>query len=71
MRREDERKAAEVDQLKLEIAQLKPENPPVNFLWLSGLLVVLGSVVAMWPDAREHRRLAARFAGDGGAVARA
>jgi cytochrome c-type biogenesis protein CcmF len=45
-------------------------NPLVNLIWLSGLIFVLGSVVAMWPDAREERRLAARFAGEG-AVARA
>jgi cytochrome c-type biogenesis protein CcmF len=40
-------------------------NPLVNLIWLSGLIFVLGSVVAMWPDAREQRRLAARFAGEG------
>ena len=45
-------------------------NPLVNFIWLSGLIFLLGSVVAMWPDAREQRRLADRLAGDG-AVARA
>ena len=45
-------------------------NPLVNFIWLSGLIFLLGSVVAMWPDAREQRRLAARLAGEG-AVARA
>jgi cytochrome c-type biogenesis protein CcmF len=46
-------------------------NPLVNLIWLSGLVFVLGSVVTMWPDAREQRRLAARFAGEGAAVARA
>jgi cytochrome c biogenesis factor len=45
-------------------------NPLVNFIWLSALIFVLGSAVAMWPDAREQRRLAARFVGEG-AVARA
>jgi cytochrome c-type biogenesis protein CcmF len=45
-------------------------NPLINFIWLSGLIFVLGSAVTMWPDAREQRRLAARFAGEG-AVARA
>jgi cytochrome c-type biogenesis protein CcmF len=45
-------------------------NPLVNFIWLSGLVFVFGSVVAMWPDAREQRRLAARF-DEGAAVARA
>jgi cytochrome c-type biogenesis protein CcmF len=37
-------------------------NPLVNLIWLAGILFVLGSVVAMWPDAREQRRLARRFA---------
>ena len=33
-------------------------NPLVNFIWLGGLVFLLGSLVAMWPDAREQRRLA-------------
>jgi cytochrome c-type biogenesis protein CcmF len=37
-------------------------NPLVNFIWLAGLVFVFGSLVAMWPDAREQRRLARRFA---------
>ncbi len=37
-------------------------NPLVNLIWLAGLVFVAGSVVAMWPDAREQRRLARRFA---------
>ena len=37
-------------------------NPLVNFIWLAGLVFVLGSLIAMWPDAREQRRLARRFA---------
>jgi cytochrome c-type biogenesis protein CcmF len=45
-------------------------NPLVNLIWLAGLVFVLGSVVAMWPDAREQRRLAQRSAGEG-ALARA
>ncbi len=45
-------------------------NPLVNLIWLAGLVFVLGSVVAMWPDAREQRRLAERFAHEG-ALARA
>jgi cytochrome c-type biogenesis protein CcmF len=36
-------------------------NPLVNLIWLAGLVFVLGSAVAMWPDAREQRRLASRF----------
>ncbi len=37
-------------------------NPLVNLIWAAGLLFLLGSLVAMWPDAREQRRLARRFA---------
>ena len=37
-------------------------NPLVNLIWLAGLVFVGGSLVAMWPDAREQRRLAGRLA---------
>src|SRR5215210_1624468 len=37
-------------------------KPLVNLIWLAGLVFVAGSVVALWPDAREQRRLAARLA---------
>jgi cytochrome c-type biogenesis protein CcmF len=37
-------------------------NPLVNLIWLAGLVFLLGSLVAMWPDAREQRKLARRFA---------
>jgi cytochrome c-type biogenesis protein CcmF len=36
-------------------------NPLVNLIWLAGLIFLLGSVVTLWPDAREERRLAARY----------
>jgi cytochrome c-type biogenesis protein CcmF len=36
-------------------------NPLVNLIWLSGIVFLLGSVVALWPDAREERRLAVRY----------
>src|SRR6476620_1148626 len=36
-------------------------NPLVNLLWLAGLVFLLGSVVTIWPDAREERRLAVRY----------
>jgi cytochrome c-type biogenesis protein CcmF len=45
-------------------------NPLVGLIWGAGLLFLLGSVIAMWPDAREQRRLAKRFA-EPGAYARA
>jgi cytochrome c-type biogenesis protein CcmF len=37
-------------------------NPLVNLIWLAGLVFVGGALIAMWPDAREQRRLARRFA---------
>jgi cytochrome c-type biogenesis protein CcmF len=44
------------------------EKPLVNLIWLAGFVFVAGSLIALWPDAREERRLAERYAG---AVARA
>jgi cytochrome c-type biogenesis protein CcmF len=44
-------------------------KPLVNLIWLGGLVFLLGSVIALWPDAREERRLASRYA-DAGAPAR-
>src|SRR6266516_2210351 len=35
-------------------------KPLVNLIWLAGLVLLLGSVITLWPDAREQRRLAAR-----------
>jgi cytochrome c-type biogenesis protein CcmF len=37
-------------------------KPLVNLIWIAGIVFVLGSLVAMWPDAREQRRLATRLA---------
>ena len=33
----------------------------MNLIWLAGLVFVLGSLIALWPDAREQRRLAVRY----------
>jgi cytochrome c-type biogenesis protein CcmF len=38
------------------------QKPLVNLLWLAGLVFVGGSLIAMWPDAREERRLSERYA---------
>jgi cytochrome c-type biogenesis protein CcmF len=43
-------------------------KPLVNLLWLAGVLFLLGSVIALWPDAREQRRLAVRYRGAEAAV---
>ena len=37
-------------------------KPLVNFIWLAGILFFFGSLVTLWPDAREQRRLSARYA---------
>src|SRR5215211_1552027 len=37
-------------------------KPLVNLIWVAGVIFLFGSLVAMWPDAREQRRLAARYA---------
>jgi len=36
-------------------------KPLVNLIWIAGILFVGGSLVAMWPDAVEQRRLAERY----------
>ena len=37
-------------------------KPLVNLIWLAGVVFLLGSLVALWPDAREQRRLVTRYA---------
>ena len=37
-------------------------NPLVNLLWIAALVFVIGAAVAAWPDGREARRLARRYA---------
>ncbi|HTR32547.1 MAG TPA: cytochrome c-type biogenesis CcmF C-terminal domain-containing protein [Gaiellaceae bacterium] len=37
-------------------------KPLVNLVWVAGIVFLLGAGVAMWPDAREQRRLVARLA---------
>jgi cytochrome c-type biogenesis protein CcmF len=36
-------------------------KPLINLIWFGGFLFVFGALVAMWPDAVEQRRLAARY----------
>ncbi len=38
-------------------------KPLVNLIWLAGFVFLGGSLIALWPDAREERRLAARYSG--------
>ena len=35
-------------------------KPLVNLIWIGGIVFVLGSLIAMWPDAAEQRRLLAQ-----------
>jgi cytochrome c-type biogenesis protein CcmF len=36
-------------------------KPLVNLIWIAGLVFLLGAGIALWPDAREQRRLVARL----------
>jgi cytochrome c-type biogenesis protein CcmF len=36
-------------------------KPLVNLIWVAGIVFLLGSGVALWPDAREQRRLVSRL----------
>ena len=44
-------------------------NPLVVWIWFGGVIMILGTMIAFWPDAREARREAARLA-EARAVAR-
>ena len=37
-------------------------NPLVNVIWLAGLVFLAGSLIALWPDPAEERRLLERYA---------
>ena len=37
-------------------------KPLVNMIWIAGFVFLGGALVALWPDAREQRRLVARLA---------
>ena len=39
------------------------DKPLINLIWLAGFVFVGGSLIALWPDAREERRLAERYEG--------
>ncbi|MBU2602778.1 MAG: heme lyase CcmF/NrfE family subunit [Actinobacteria bacterium] len=36
-------------------------NPLVSWLWIGGIVMVIGGIVAIWPDKRDAQRLAARY----------
>jgi cytochrome c-type biogenesis protein CcmF len=37
-------------------------KPLVNLIWVAAIVFVIGSLIALWPDAREQRRLATQLA---------
>jgi cytochrome c-type biogenesis protein CcmF len=41
-------------------------NPLVMWIWIGGWVILLGSIVAYWPDARERQRAEARMAASAG-----
>ncbi|HEY7731545.1 MAG TPA: heme lyase CcmF/NrfE family subunit [Gaiellaceae bacterium] len=45
-------------------------KPLVNLIWLAGIVFLLGSMIALWPDAREERRLVLRYREAGAPAAR-
>jgi cytochrome c-type biogenesis protein CcmF len=38
-------------------------KPLVNLIWIAGFVFLGGALIALWPDAREQRRLAIRYGG--------
>jgi len=48
---------------KTQVAYVKVlVKPLVNLIWVAGIVFLFGSAVALWPDAREQRRLVTRLA---------
>jgi len=39
------------------------QKPLVDLIWFAGFVFLAGSLIALWPDAREERRLVERYAG--------
>ena len=38
-------------------------NPVIGMIWLAGRVFLLGALITIWPDPREVRMLARRYAG--------
>jgi len=36
-------------------------NPLVKWLWIGGMIMGIGTIIIMWPDSREKKRLEARY----------
>jgi cytochrome c-type biogenesis protein CcmF len=41
-------------------------NPLVKWLWIGGMIMGIGTIIVMWPDARERKRFKARHAATAG-----
>ena len=61
-----------VEDLFLVADQIDPDGtlflkvlvkPLVNVIWIAGFVFLAGALIALWPDAREQRRLALRYGG--------
>jgi cytochrome c-type biogenesis protein CcmF len=37
-------------------------NPLVKWLWIGGVIIGIGTIIVMWPDAREQKRFEERYA---------
>jgi len=36
-------------------------NPLIVWMWIGGFVMIFGTIIVMWPDAREKKRLAAKY----------
>ena len=62
LRAEDLYVIADDVNLKTKVVYVKVlVKPLVNLIWIAGILFLIGSGIALWPDAREQRRLVARL----------
>src|SRR3954454_13152081 len=63
LRAEDLYVIADDVNLKTKVVYVKVlVKPLVNLIWIAGIVFLIGSAVALWPDAREQRRLVTRLA---------
>jgi cytochrome c-type biogenesis protein CcmF len=63
LRAEDLYVIADDVNLKTKVVYVKVlVKPLVNLIWVAGIVFLIGSAVALWPDAREQRRLVTRLA---------
>jgi len=39
-------------------------NPLTKWLWIGGIVIGVGTLICMWPDMREKRRMMVRYSTD-------